>query len=84
MISSGDSHVGKINPECRERFSEYVKTSWDFFTENVQQIKNVALDKNMAHPKHSGKIAEGLNITVNAAGTIAGRNISENYGIPKG
>ena len=84
MPSSGDFYVDEINHE--ERFSVYVKTSWDIFSETIQEIKNVALDKSEANPEYSGKVATGVDITVKAAGTIAGINILcifRNYGIPK-
>ena len=84
MPSSGDFYVDEINHE--ERFSVYVKTSWDIFSETIQEIKNVALDKSEANPEYSGKVATGVDITVKAAGTIAGINILcifRNYGIPE-
>ena len=65
MTSSGDFYVDEINHE--KRFSAYVKTSWDIFSETVQEIETVALD-NSANPKHSGKLAAGVDTTVKVAG----------------
>ena len=84
MPSSGDFYVDEINHE--ERFSVYVKTSWDIFSETIQEIKNVALDKSEANPEYSGKVATGVDFTVKVAGKIAGINILcifRNYGIPE-
>ena len=84
MASSGDFYVDEINHE--KRFSDYVKTSWEIFSETIQQTKNVALDKSDANPEYSGKVGSGVDITVKAAGTIAGINILcifRNYGIPE-
>ena len=84
MTSSGDFSVDEINHE--KRFSDYVKTSLEIFSETIQQTKNVALDKSEANPEYSGKVGTGVDITVKAAGTIAGINILcifRNYGIPE-
>ena len=71
MTSSGDFNADKINHG--KRFSVYVKTSWEIFSETIQQIKTVALDKNSANPKHSGKVAGCVDTTVK----VAGRDISK-------
>ena len=66
MTSSGDFHVDEINH--KERFSVYVKTSWEIFSKTIQEIETVALDKNSANPKHTGKVATGVDATVKVAG----------------
>ena len=66
MASSGDFHVDEINHE--KRFSVYVKTSWEIFSKTIQEIETVALDKNSANPKHTGKVATGVDATVKVAG----------------
>ena len=65
MTSTEDSH---INPECLKRFSVYVKTSWEIFAATIQEIENVALNKNTA--KGSEKAAIAIDATAIIAGNV--------------
>ena len=77
MASGEDMPIFKISeytPE--ERFSVYVNFGWQIFTITIQEIMEIALDKNVAKPKYSKKVGEGLDITAQAAGLIAGKVLS--------